>query len=264
MRKATREIHDISDALVNAKLGIGNFACCTISIIVKDFFNVRAAMGEDSVWAEGLLCFYEIFKYLEQALDRFGHTLLGELDVEGMRRTQAFEEDLQHYYGKEWLETSYVPNAAVKHYLSYLGTLEQDNPLMLSAYVYHLYMGLFSGGQILRKKRELQARLTLESSEPAQSRKGEAVTDFGDIPIHRLKKQMAEKMELIAEQIGEDDRWKLIEESKNVFRLNNKVIRTINTNKVVVKKFAKFTLFAVPALVVLYFGARYLSNSIRS
>jgi hypothetical protein len=24
MRKATREIHDISDALVNAKLGIGN------------------------------------------------------------------------------------------------------------------------------------------------------------------------------------------------------------------------------------------------
>lgn len=38
MRKATREIHDISDALVNAKLGIGNFACCTISIIVKDFF----------------------------------------------------------------------------------------------------------------------------------------------------------------------------------------------------------------------------------
>lgn len=222
------------------------------------------AMGDDSVWAEGLLCFYEIFKYLENALDRLGHTLLGELDIEGMRRTKAFEEDLCHYYGKEWLDTAYEPNAAVRHYLSYLATLEQENPLMLSAYVYHLYMGLFSGGQILRKKRELQARLTLGSSDAFQSKKGEAVTDFGDIPIHRLKKQMSEKMEVIAEQVGEQDRWKLIEESKEVFRLNNKMIRTINTNQVVVRKFVKFTLLAVPVVVALYFGARYLSNSARS
>jgi len=27
MRKATREIHDVSDHLVNAKLGIGNWSC---------------------------------------------------------------------------------------------------------------------------------------------------------------------------------------------------------------------------------------------
>jgi hypothetical protein len=30
--------------------------------------------------------------------------------------------------------------------------IEEDNPYLLIAYVYHLYMGLFSGGQILGAK----------------------------------------------------------------------------------------------------------------
>ena len=37
MRKATREIHDISDALVNAKLGIGKRMCCLRSVIRAKF-----------------------------------------------------------------------------------------------------------------------------------------------------------------------------------------------------------------------------------
>jgi len=48
LRVATRAIHDLSDTLVNLKLGV--------------------AMSEDSVWAEGLLVFYEIFRYLERAI----------------------------------------------------------------------------------------------------------------------------------------------------------------------------------------------------
>ena len=42
LRKATKNIHDVSDALVNAKLGV--------------------TINDDSVWAEGLLVFYEVFK----------------------------------------------------------------------------------------------------------------------------------------------------------------------------------------------------------
>lgn len=48
-------------------------------------------MSENRVWAEGLLVFYEVFRYLEEAMDRYSHTLIGELDIAGMRRTQAFE-----------------------------------------------------------------------------------------------------------------------------------------------------------------------------
>ena len=49
-------------------------------------------MGENGVWAEGLLVFYEVFRHLEEALDRLNHTLIGELDIPGMRRTKLFEE----------------------------------------------------------------------------------------------------------------------------------------------------------------------------
>lgn len=44
------------------------------------------------MWAEGLAVFYEVFQYLEGALDRHSHTLIGELDIPGMRRIEAFEK----------------------------------------------------------------------------------------------------------------------------------------------------------------------------
>ena len=263
MRKATREIHDISDALVNAKLGIGKVLLYAIKLFNIEFMLILStAMSDNSIWAEGLLCFYEIFKYLEEALDRLNHTLLSELDIKGMRRTKAFEEDLHFYYGKQWFENVYQPSAAVTAYIDYLTSIEKENPNMLAAYIYHLFMGLFSGGQILRKKRSLEASLKFQSS-PANNvgkQAGESVTDFGEIPIFKLKKQMVDAMEHIAEQLGEEDRWKLIEESKNVFRMNNKIIRTINTNKIVLKKYCNFALIVVPAAAAIYFGYKMISN----
>lgn len=218
-------------------------------------------MSDNSVWAEGLLCFYEIFKFLEEALDRLSHTLISELDINGMRRTKAFEEDLHFFYGKEWLENVYQPCPAVSAYIDYLQCLEKENPHMLAAYIYHLFMGLFSGGQILRKKRSLEASLTFKTVNVNGQQPGEAVTDFGDVPIFKLKKQMVDAMENIASQLGEEDRWKLIEESKNVFRMNNKMIRTINTNRIVLKKFFNFALIAVPTAIAIYYGCKMISSS---
>ncbi|XP_069997625.1 heme oxygenase-like [Penaeus vannamei] len=134
MRNVTREIHNVSDALINAKLGI--------------------AMSEDRVWAEGLLIFYEIFKYLEEALDRLSHTLISDLDIPGMRRKEAFEKDLAFYLGSNWKD-GYKPRESVCQYLKHLEKIEQENPYYLMSYIYHLYMGLLSGGQILRRKKVL-------------------------------------------------------------------------------------------------------------
>ncbi|MPC75989.1 Heme oxygenase 1 [Portunus trituberculatus] len=138
MRIVTREIHGVSDALINAKIGF--------------------AMSADRVWAEGLLVFYEVFLYLEGALDRYSHTLIGEVDVPGMRRKEAFEKDLAYYLGANWKE-GYTPRESVQQYLKHLEKLEEENPYLLLAYVYHLYMGLLSGGQILRRKRALLQKL---------------------------------------------------------------------------------------------------------
>lgn len=68
-------------------------------------------------------------------------------------RKKAFEEDLRHYLGEEWRTLPKSP--ALENYLEHLQELEKDNPTLLMAYVYHLYLGLLSGGQILSKKRKM-------------------------------------------------------------------------------------------------------------
>ena len=132
LRKATKNIHDVSDALVNAKLGV------TIS--------------DDTVWAEGLLVFYEVFKSLEQSLRSHSDSLIGDLLIPGMARTEAFEEDLEYFYGEKWKD-NYEIRPEVQQYLDHLQKLDDKNPYLLIPYIYHLYMGLFSGGQILQAKR---------------------------------------------------------------------------------------------------------------
>lgn len=79
---------------------------------------------------------------------------LGQLKIEGMERTAAFETDLKYYLGENWT-ASYSPRESVANYLRHLMDVEERDPDLLIAYVYHLYMGLLSGGQILRKKRQL-------------------------------------------------------------------------------------------------------------
>jgi len=99
---------------------------------------MNTAMTDNAVWAQGLLCFYELFKYLEAALDRLSHTALAELDVPGMRRTAAFEQDLRHFLGERYLAEEYKPAPVVAAYLQYLAQLEENEPHLLAAYIYHL------------------------------------------------------------------------------------------------------------------------------
>ena len=54
---------------------------------------------------------------------------------------------------------NFIEKSEIKALVKYIDHLkhiaEEDEPLLLVAYIYHLYMGLLSGGQILSKKRQL-------------------------------------------------------------------------------------------------------------
>ncbi|GFG29182.1 hypothetical protein Cfor_05002 [Coptotermes formosanus] len=227
MRSATREIHAISDSLVNAKLAF--------------------ALSSKSVWAEGLLVFYEIFRYLEEAMIRLKDTHVGELCIEGMQRTDAFEKDLSFYLGSDWKKT-YEPRDSVIKYLLHLRKLEDSDPNQLMAYIYHLYMGLLSGGQILRKKRAVVKKFMLFPSQQAYQ---DAVTDFGAINISKMKRDLVEAMNGIAGVLDEKTKEKLIEESKTVFVLNNEIIRSIQgADAVILKKFITVTIIVLLTVIV--------------
>ncbi|XP_022199065.2 heme oxygenase 1 [Nilaparvata lugens] len=240
LRKATRDVHAMSDALVNAKLAF--------------------AMSDNSVWAEGLLVFYEIFRYLELAMHRLRDTPVGELHIEGMARSEAFERDLDFYLGANWRQ-NYKPRDSVANYLAHLQRIEREDPIRLCAYVYHLYMGLFSGGQILRKKRNVTKKFrsfayflySNDVTTEAKRKGGDAVTDFGDNSVYELKLKLVKSMNSIAANMDEKTRMALIEESKTVFLLNNSLVKTVRgADEVLLRRLIVFAIVIV-ILMILFF-----------
>lgn len=107
-----------------------------------------------------------------------------------------------------------------------LREVEDTDPTLLMVYIYHLYMGLLSGGIILRKKRQIMQKVSLFK---ASSSSGSNVTNFGQSSIIQLKRDLRESMNRIAETLDEDTRNKLIEESKIVFQLNNDIVKSVRT-----------------------------------
>jgi len=211
MREITRSIHNKSDTMVNAKLGV--------------------TMSDDSVWAEGLLVFYEIFKYLEEALERHKDSLIGDLLITGMERTVAFEEDLSHYLGQHW-KKDYQVRPEVQNYLQHLRQLEDRQPYLLVAYIYHLYMGLFSGGQVLRAKK----MISLSSVSTVTTEDGNSVTMYENISIGSLKKQLKCAINEFADNIDIELRQEILEEGINVFKLNNTIIASVKGVDIVLRR----------------------------
>lgn len=234
MRIATREIHNISDALVNTKLGIG----CT----------------DNRVWAEGLLIYYEVFSFMEGAMDRLSHTLIGELDIAGMRRKEAFEKDLAFYMGPDW-QKDYSPRESVCNYLQHVKNLEKNNPYLLMAHIYHFYMGLLSGGQIMRRQRALMQKFKFSRKDT--SLQGLAVTEVTN--VHKIKTEMAEAMNRIAGELDEETRQGLMEESKMVFVLSNSMVHSIEgAGAVVAIKMTKWAMYGMLGFMLAIYVKKWL------
>lgn len=222
MRIRTRKIHNLSDNLVNLKLG--------------------ATISNDQVWAEGLLVFYEIFRYLEKSMDKHGDSLIGDLDVEGMRRTRALEVDLEFYYGEEW-DRTYEIRPAVAAYLAHLEKLEKRNPYLLIPYIYHLYMGLLSGGQVLNGKRKLFGK----GKEGGDA----AVTFSEERPIGVLKKELRSAVDGLANDLDAETREAILDEGTNVFKLNNTIIETVEgLNEIFYKRLAMILACLILAFII--------------
>lgn len=241
MRAATRNIHNTSDAMVNAKLGV--------------------TMSDDSVWAEGLLVFYEIFKFLEEALVAHSDSLIGDLLIPGMARTEALESDLAHYLGDGWKD-GYVIRSEVAKYLEHLKKLDQENPYLLIPYIYHLYMGLFSGGQVLRATRFLSmSSISGAGGDDDGDKPGNSVTTYGDVTIGSLKKQLRKAINDLAEELDEETKEAILVEGVKVFELNNVIIGSVKGVDRVLKRRLLKLLIAVILLLLFLFAYVFKSAS---
>ncbi|XP_050554411.1 heme oxygenase 1 [Spodoptera frugiperda] len=216
MRKATRKIHNISDALVNAKFAL--------------------SLRDEEVWGGGLFIFYHVFGFLEDAKARLNMADFDKLFVNKvLYRKKAFEDDLTHYLGENWRS---IPKAmALENYIEHLQELERSNPRLLMAYVYHLYLGLLSGGQILAKKRKMFGDENAKTETYTDK-----VTDFSGTDIAQLKKDFRQAMNEIADKMTEEEKDAFIEESNQVFVMNNLIVNSVGgQNKVLYNMLYKFS-----------------------
>lgn len=175
--------------------------------------------------------FYEVFKYLEANVPE-------ELLPKEIYRTKAFEQDLDFYLTPEWRK-DYVPREAVKRYIDHLENVKAKNPVLLFSYVYHLYMGLLSGGQILQKKRSLAGRW----GKVDESNEGRMVTTYpADQSIAEMKTRMRALVDQLAADWDEEFQREFITECKFVFELNNQLVATIKSADKVGRKRLAFIL----------------------
>lgn len=169
--------------------------------------------------------FYEIFKFLEENVPE---TILPR----EYYKTEDFENDLNFFKGHDWQKT-YKPRESVRMYLKYLKELE---PTLLIPYVYHLYMGLLSGGSIIAKKRELERKFTSSFVKEKKNddvsvfeevKDGCHVTTFLNQSIPLLKSMMRKNIDNFTEHFSVELRHELVQESKKVFELNNQIIKSV-------------------------------------
>ena len=192
---------------------------------------------------------------MEDALRSHSDSLIGDLLIEHMERTEAFQADLAFFYGGNWTE-NYTVRPEVQNYLDHLRDIEQENPYLLIPYIYHLYMGLFSGGQILQAKRKY---LSLNAN-AGQPRSGEAVTTYSQETIAGLKKKLRQAVNDLADNLDEETKEAILTESVKVFELNNTVIKSVKgINQVLFRRLFKFFIAAI--LLLLFFFAYFFKTA---
>lgn len=253
VRKATKDVHNLTDVLINAKFAF--------------------ALSDDEVWYDGLLVFYELYKFFETHLPE-------RLLPKELHRTAAFERDFAYFYGSDW-KKSYEPRPAVQAYLTSLEKVAAKDEVLLFAYAFQMYMALMSGGQLLQKKRMIARKLWIfpqgssekqkqaEAEAAAATEAAAALNDDKDnyltarpmpeqvticqvgceatyfpvgIPI--LKNKLRRIFNEVYGKLDDEKRAEYIEESRNLFRMNLELVRTVKgVNRANLKKLAIAVVF---------------------
>lgn len=171
-------------------------------------------MTDSKVWVEGLRRFYVVFQYLEMAMKKEENSSLHKFaQINGLFRTQKFESSLRHYLGENWPSDL---TKAMSEYSNYLLHLEKENHVLLSPFIYHMYMGILSGGQILMAKQ----RMAFSDGKGSEA-------FYFDVNVREAKNQLRSEMNELAEKLDDETKLRLLKESKMVYLLNNKLVKEV-------------------------------------
>ncbi|KAF9359034.1 hypothetical protein BGX34_008576 [Mortierella sp. NVP85] len=108
------------------------------------------------IYRQILLGFYYVFKTVEEEYEKHlkslhVHPWVQHSHSPHLRRTEAFEADLEYFYGPDWRD-KVSPSKPALEYMDHIRDIAKRCPERLVAYPATIYLGIFFGGQIARSK----------------------------------------------------------------------------------------------------------------
>eukprot|EP00871_Galdieria_phlegrea_P003082 jgi/Galph1/3775/GphlegSOOS_G2430.1 len=240
LRRETRQEHSLSNSIVNLALP---FALSDTTCYIKFAEHPKA-----------LESFFYIYSIVEQEFDKHRRSVpkIGALYFPELLRTkncwatfttglsQFFEKDLEFFLGFQWRTKLEGPSPVVLCYIEHIRETCSRKPWLILAYVTTLYMALFRGGSILRSILSVSLHLDKESGD------GVAIYDFSETvtDTESFFKKYVETVNALT--LTDEQKEEIIEEKRNIFRWNNKVLNDIFRSplyKSVIKRFILAVIF---------------------
>ncbi|CAO3640343.1 unnamed protein product [Cunninghamella echinulata] len=138
MKEGTKKVHRAAES----------------SIFTKRFLKGDISREE---YGRYILSLYFVYQKMEALLNQYkDHPVVKIIHFPNeLNREQALLEDLEYFYGKEFVKQVAQPKnitPAVQQYLQAMEKACEKNPSLLIAHSYSRYLGDLSGGQILAKR----------------------------------------------------------------------------------------------------------------
>lgn len=202
LRTHTRTQHNASDKLIH---------------LVSPFI-----LSSPRIYRLLLKSFYHVFKVMEEEIEqrRLQYPKIAPIYFRELRRTTAFEHDLSYFYNDDPENRAPAPSAATAAYIADMRKAIHEDPVVLIAYSQTFYMGLLSGGLVLRRWITKAFQLT----PPA----GVAIFDFThsvSSDVTSLKQGYTDAINSIA--LTHAQKARLVQQKKKIFESNNQLIKEV-------------------------------------
>ncbi|GAO45771.1 heme oxygenase-like protein [Saitoella complicata NRRL Y-17804] len=252
---ATRSAHTASNRIANLKL----------------FFALRDA----TLFREFLLSFYFLYEAFESewkaqmGTDTRMGRILREAWTPELERSGRLRRDLEFYYDHDDSIWGRLTKER-REYVEYVHERLRENPHLVLAYAHTQYLGLFAGGRIVRSKLMKSIGFFPKKegvSEEKVGREGMGIFTFDGIndiaSENNLRHNFKSKIDRIAaDELTPTEREEIIEEAKEIFRRNGKLMQEIEirgeTTRMIMQSATNYAAMLFAVIAVPYISYLFL------
>ena len=168
---------------------------------------------------------YFVYQAMEEEIDRLvkdEHPIIKYIGFEELFRQKTLEQDLEFYYGKDWINQIKISDSA-QEYVDRIHLVARDKPELLVGHHYTRYIGDLSGGQILKK-----------IAKKALNLEGNNGLNFYEFKLINDEKKFKESYSRTLNELPIDQTIadKIIEEANAAFIYNMKMFKELEGNLV--------------------------------